>query len=169
MDIDGKTAIVFGGASGLGEATARRLAAEGADVVITDLSAERAASVASEIGGEATSCDVTDPESVVAAVELAAGRSETGLRIAVTCAGIGTAAKLIGREGPTPLENFARVIAVNLIGTINALRLTAGAMVANAPDDGGERGCASIPPRSPPTTGRSARSPTPPPRAASFR
>jgi len=140
MDIDGKTAIVFGGASGLGEATARRLAAEGADVVIADLSAERAASVASEIGGEATSCDVTDPESVVAAVELAAGRSETGLRIAVTCAGIGTAAKLIGREGPTPLENFARVIAVNLIGTINALRLTAVAMVANAPDDGGERG-----------------------------
>ena len=140
MDIEGKAAIVFGGASGLGEATARRLAAEGAHVVIADLAAERAAAVASEIDGHAISCDVTNPESVQAAVELAASRGETGLRIAVTCAGIGTAAKLIGREGPTPLESFATVIRVNLIGTINALRLATGMMVGNAPDEGGERG-----------------------------
>ena len=140
MDIEGKAAIVFGGASGLGEATARRLAADGAHVVIADLAAERAAAVASEVDGHAISCDVTNPESVQAAVELAASRGETGLRIAVTCAGIGTAAKLIGREGPTPLESFATVIRVNLIGTINALRLATGMMVGNAPDEGGERG-----------------------------
>jgi NAD(P)-dependent dehydrogenase (short-subunit alcohol dehydrogenase family) len=140
MDIEGKTAIVFGGASGLGEATARRLAGEGADVVLADLAADRAAALAEEIGGRAVACDVTDPGSVQAAVDTAAERSETGLRIAVTCAGIGTAAKLIGREGPTPLESFAKVITVNLIGTINALRLAAGAMVGNAPDEGGERG-----------------------------
>jgi NAD(P)-dependent dehydrogenase (short-subunit alcohol dehydrogenase family) len=140
MDIEGKAAIVFGGASGLGEATARRLAAEGAHVVIADLAAERAAAVASEIDGHAISCDVTNPESVQAAVELAASQGETGLRIAVTCAGIGTATKLIGREGPTPLESFATVIRVNLIGTINALRLATGMMVGNAPDEGGERG-----------------------------
>src|ERR1700752_2317078 len=141
MDIEGKTAIVFGGASGLGEATARRLAGEGADVVVADLAADRAAALAEEIGGRAGACDVTDPGAVQAAVEAAGERSETGLGVAVTCAGIGTAAKLIGREGPTPLESFAKVITVNLIGTINALRLAAGAMVGNSPEgDSGERG-----------------------------
>src|SRR6201988_5280472 len=141
MDIEGKTAIVFGGASGLGEATARRLAGEGADVVVADLAADRAAALAEEIGGRAGACDVTDPGAVQAAVEAAGERSETGLGVAVTCAGIGTAAKLIGREGPTPLESFAKVITINLIGTINALRLAAAAMVENAPDgDSGERG-----------------------------
>jgi NAD(P)-dependent dehydrogenase (short-subunit alcohol dehydrogenase family) len=140
MEIQGAAAIVFGGASGLGEATARRLAAEGAEVVIADLAADRAAAVAAEIGGHAASCDVTDPDSVQAAVTLAAGLGPRGLRISVVCAGVGTPAKLIGREGPTPLETFAKVININLIGTINALRLAAGAMVTNAPDDTGERG-----------------------------
>ena len=140
MNIDGATAIVFGGASGLGEATARRLAAEGANVVVADLAAERAEVVATEIGGRAAPCDVTDPEAVTKAVELAGQRSEDGLRIAVTCAGIGNAAKLIGKDGPTPLERFSKVIEVNLIGTINTLRLAASAMLPNSPDTGGERG-----------------------------
>jgi NAD(P)-dependent dehydrogenase (short-subunit alcohol dehydrogenase family) len=140
MDIPGATAIVFGGASGLGEATARRLAAEGARVVVADLADDRATALAADIDGHAIACDVTSPESVQAAVDLAAGLDEQGLRIAVTCAGVGTPAKLIGRDGPTSLDAFAKVIEVNLIGTINALRLAAGAMVGNAPDDAGERG-----------------------------
>lgn len=140
MDINGAAAIVFGGASGLGEATVRRLAAEGADVIVADLAADRAAALADEIGGQAVRCDVTDSESVQAAVDVAAGLDERGLRIAVTCAGVGTPAKLIGRDGPTSLEKFANVIEINLIGTINALRLAAGAMTGNAPDDNGERG-----------------------------
>jgi len=140
MDINGTTAIVFGGASGLGEATARRLAAEGAEVVVADLAADRAKEIAGDIDGHAIACDVTDPDSVQAAVDLAAGLDARGLRIAVMCAGVGTAAKLIGRDGPTALDRFAKVVQVNLIGTINALRLAAGAMVTNAPDEAGERG-----------------------------
>jgi NAD(P)-dependent dehydrogenase (short-subunit alcohol dehydrogenase family) len=140
MKIQGAGAIVFGGASGLGEATARRLAAEGAEVVIADLAADRAVAVAGEIGAHAATCDVTDPDSVEAAVALAAGLAPRGLRISVVCAGIGTPARLVGRDGPTPLETFAKVITVNLIGTINALRLAAGAIVTGEPEDGGERG-----------------------------
>jgi NAD(P)-dependent dehydrogenase (short-subunit alcohol dehydrogenase family) len=140
MRIDGAAAIVFGGASGLGEATARRLATEGAEVVVADLNDERARTVAAELGGHAARCDVTDARSVGAAVELAAGLGQRGLRIAVVCAGLATPAKLIGRDGPTPLERFAKVIEVNLTGTINALRLSAGSMVGNDPEDGGERG-----------------------------
>ena len=142
MEIHGAGAIVFGGASGLGEATARRLAAEGAAVVVADLAADRAQAVAAEIGGTAATADVTDPVSVQAAVDAAvrAGGAR-GLRISVVCAGLGTAAKLVGRDGPTPLEAFTRTIEVNLIGTINALRLAAGAMVANTPEgDSAERG-----------------------------
>jgi len=140
MQIQDTAAIVFGGASGLGEAAARRLAAEGAHVVVADLAAERATMIADEIGGVAATCDVTDADSVQAAVETAAGLTPAGLRVSVVCAGLATPAKLIGREGPTPLETFAKVINVNLVGTINALRLAAGVMVANAPDAKGERG-----------------------------
>lgn len=140
MNIDGVAAIVFGGASGLGEATARRLTAEGAGVTIADLDGDGAAAVAAELGGSAAQCDVTDSESVAAAVEMAAGASERGLRVAVVCAGLATPAKLVGRDGPTPLERFAKVIEVNLLGTINALRLSAGAMIANEPEEDGERG-----------------------------
>ena len=140
MRIKATAAIVFGGASGLGEATARRLAAEGAHVVVADLAAERAAALADEIGGVAATCDVTDSGSVQAAVDSAAGLGSAGLRISLVCAGLGTPARLVGREGPTPLETFAKVIDVNLIGTINALRLAAATMVGNAPDDTGERG-----------------------------
>ncbi|MCL2419774.1 MAG: SDR family NAD(P)-dependent oxidoreductase [Conexibacteraceae bacterium] len=148
MEIEGTSAIVFGGASGLGEATARRLAAAGAHVTIADLNGSRASEVAAAIGAAAAAVetDVTDPESVQRAVDAAveagsAGAAgSAGLRISVCCAGLGQPAKLIGREGPTPLEQFARVINVNLVGTINALRLAAHAMVGNEPDAGGERG-----------------------------
>jgi NAD(P)-dependent dehydrogenase (short-subunit alcohol dehydrogenase family) len=140
MRIQGAGAVVFGGASGLGEATARRLAAEGARVVVADLALDRAAALAGEIGGVAVACDVLDEAGVRAAVDAAAG-AERGLRIAVVCAGLATPAKLVGRSGPTALDRFSKVIEVNLLGTINALRLSAGAMAANERDaDTGERG-----------------------------
>ena len=140
MDLNGVAAIVFGGASGLGEATSRRLAAEGCEVVIADLAADRGHAVADEIGGAAVACDVTDEASVQAAVDAAVGGGDAGLRVAVTCAGLATPGKLIGRDGPTPLDAFAKVIAVNLLGTINVLRIAAAAMIGNAPDARGERG-----------------------------
>jgi NAD(P)-dependent dehydrogenase (short-subunit alcohol dehydrogenase family) len=133
-------AIVFGGASGLGEATARHLRAEGAEVLIADLAGEAADRLAAEIGAHAIECDVTEPDSVQQAVEIAASLSDRGLRVSVTCAGVGIPGKLIGRDGPAPLESFASVIGVNLLGTINTLRLAAHAMTANAPEDDGERG-----------------------------
>jgi NAD(P)-dependent dehydrogenase (short-subunit alcohol dehydrogenase family) len=139
MQSEGASAIVFGGASGLGEAAARRLAADGARVVVADLAADRAQALAREIDGTAIATDVTDPAAVEAAVAQAAQEPD-GLRIAVVSAGLGTPAKLVGGDGPTPLEAFSRVIEVNLIGTINALRVAAGAMVGNDPDARGERG-----------------------------
>jgi NAD(P)-dependent dehydrogenase (short-subunit alcohol dehydrogenase family) len=137
MQVEGAVAAVFGGASGLGEATARRLAAGGAKVLVADLNAERAAAVAAEIDGAHLACDVADPASVEAAV--AAG--ELGpLRIAVDCAGIATPTKLVRKGKATPLEDFAKVIAVNLLGTINVLRCAAAAMAATEPVADGDRG-----------------------------
>jgi NAD(P)-dependent dehydrogenase (short-subunit alcohol dehydrogenase family) len=130
------TAIVFGGASGLGEATARHLAAAGATVVIADLDTTRANALAAELGATAIQTDVTDPRSVEQAVSSAAG-----LNVCVTCAGIATPGKLLGRDGaPTPLEHFAKVLAVNLTGTLNTLRVAAAAMLKNRPNNDGERG-----------------------------
>jgi NAD(P)-dependent dehydrogenase (short-subunit alcohol dehydrogenase family) len=140
MQIQGTAAIVFGGASGLGEATARRLAAEGATVTVADLNVPRAELVAGEISGIAQAADVTDSEAVQRAVDAAAGSAPSGLRISVCCAGIGWPAKLIGRDGPTPLDHFANVINVNLLGTINVLRLVAAKMIGNQPNEEGERG-----------------------------
>lgn len=137
--IEGSGAVVFGGASGLGEATARRLAAAGAKVVIADIASDRAADLAAEIGASSESTDITDSIAVGRAVEKAASAAG-GLRICVNCAGIGTPSKLVGREGATPLEHFTPVINVNLIGSINALRLAAAAMSTNEPDEQGERG-----------------------------
>ncbi|MGE4424834.1 MAG: SDR family NAD(P)-dependent oxidoreductase [Solirubrobacteraceae bacterium] len=140
MQIQGAGAIVFGGASGLGEATARRLASEGAHVVIADLAGDRAQALADEIGAVAQVTDVTDPGSVEAAVALAS-EADGGLRIAVVCAGLGNPTKLLGRDAATELADFAKVIQVNLIGTINVLRLSAQAMRDNEPDARtGERG-----------------------------
>ena len=140
MQIKGTAAVVFGGASGLGEATARRLAAEGAMVTVADQNADGAHRVAGEIGGLPQAVDVTDAPAVQRAVAAAADSAAAGLRICVCCAGVGWPAKLIGREGPTPAEHFEQVIAINLLGTINVLRLAAAAMVDNEPDAGGERG-----------------------------
>ncbi len=128
-----------GGASGLGAATSRALAAGGARVTIADLNAEAGEALVAEIGGKFVAADVTDPDAVGAAVELAAA-TEGGLRISVCCAGIGWAERLARSRGPHELEYFANVVKVNLIGTFNVLRLAAAAMIANEPDAGGERG-----------------------------
>jgi NAD(P)-dependent dehydrogenase (short-subunit alcohol dehydrogenase family) len=139
MQIEGAGAIVFGGASGLGEATGRALAGAGAEVFVADIAVERAAALAAEIGGKAINADVTDPAAVEQAVATAAG-ADGGLRISVNCAGVGTPGKLVGKKGATPLDSFAKVIEINLLGTINALRVAAASMVGNEPDGGGERG-----------------------------
>jgi NAD(P)-dependent dehydrogenase (short-subunit alcohol dehydrogenase family) len=138
MQVDGAVAAVFGGASGLGEATARRLAGGGAKVLVADLNAERAAAVAGEIDGAYLACDVADAESVEAAI---AAAGELGpLRIAVDCAGIATPTKLVRKGKATPLEDFAKVIAVNLLGSINVLRCAAAAMALTEPAPDGDRG-----------------------------
>jgi NAD(P)-dependent dehydrogenase (short-subunit alcohol dehydrogenase family) len=138
MNIDGVNALVAGGASGLGAATARELNAAGANVTIADLNEERGIALADEIGAAFVAADVTNAEQVEAAVAAAAG--EDGLRISICCAGIGWAEKVAGRHGPHAYEPFETVIRVNLLGTFNVLRLASAAMLANEPDAGGERG-----------------------------
>jgi 3-hydroxyacyl-CoA dehydrogenase/3-hydroxy-2-methylbutyryl-CoA dehydrogenase len=135
MRIEGAGALVMGGASGLGAATARRLAAGGARVIIADLNAEKGEALEAELGASFAGCDVTDAEQVEAAVAAAGD-----LRISVCCAGVGWAEKTAGRGGPHSLEPFRTVIAVNLIGTFNVLRFAAAAMLDNEPDGEGERG-----------------------------
>jgi NAD(P)-dependent dehydrogenase (short-subunit alcohol dehydrogenase family) len=135
MRIDGAQALVAGGASGLGAATARRLHAAGARLTIADVNAERGEALAAELGARFVVCDVTRPEDVVAAV----GAAE-GLRISVCCAGVGWAEKTAGRRGAHAFEPFETVVRVNLIGTFNVLRHAAAAMLGNEPDDEGERG-----------------------------
>ncbi len=139
MQIEGSAAIVIGGASGLGDATARRLHEQGALVTIADLNADKGAALASELGAEFVACDVREEEQVQAAIEQAA-QAPGGLRIAACCAGIGWAQKVAGSKGPHPLLPFATVIEINLIGTFNALRYAAAAMIANEPSEDGERG-----------------------------
>jgi 3-hydroxyacyl-CoA dehydrogenase / 3-hydroxy-2-methylbutyryl-CoA dehydrogenase len=141
MRIEGAGALVAGGASGLGEATARRLHADGASVVIADLNAEKGEALAGELGDRTSfvEANVTDPDAVEAAVAAAAG-SNGGLRISVCCAGIGWAQRTTGKHGPHDLQIFRNVIEVNLIGTFNVLRLAATAMNENEPDEEGERG-----------------------------
>jgi NAD(P)-dependent dehydrogenase (short-subunit alcohol dehydrogenase family) len=139
MQIEGSSAIVFGGASGLGAASARSLHAQGATVTIADLNAEKGAQLASELGIEFVSCDVREEADVQAAVEQAAKR-DGGLRIALCCAGTGWAQKVAGSKGPHPLLPFETIISINLIGTFNALRFASFAMIANEPLEDGERG-----------------------------
>ncbi len=139
MDIGkGKVFIVTGGASGLGEGAARMLAANGATVVVADLQEERGAGVAREIGGRFVRCDVSQEADAQRAVAEATGAGKlVGL---VNCAGIGPAARTVGREGPHSLALFTKVVTVNLIGSFNMIRLAADAMGKNAPEPTGERG-----------------------------
>lgn len=141
MKITGVVALVTGGASGLGEATARALVEHGAKVVIADMNAERGRGLADELGPNAAYCrvDVTSEDDVGTAIEQAQSLGE--LRAVVNCAGIGWAMRTVDREGqPHSLEWFSKVIQVNLIGTFNVLRLAAAAMADYAPHDQGERG-----------------------------
>jgi NAD(P)-dependent dehydrogenase (short-subunit alcohol dehydrogenase family) len=135
MQLDGIGALVAGGASGLGEATARELAARGARVTVADLNEERGAALADELGGAFVSTDVTDEAQVQAAVD-----AVEGLRFAVSCAGIGWAERTVGKNGAAQLQPFETVIRVNLIGTFNVLRLSAAAISRGEPDAEGERG-----------------------------
>jgi NAD(P)-dependent dehydrogenase (short-subunit alcohol dehydrogenase family) len=139
MDIKGQAAIVTGGASGLGAATARALAAAGARVAIFDVNAQAAAAVAAEIEGIAVPCDVGDSESGEAAVKKAA-EAHGAARVLINCAGVGPAKRIVGRDGPQPLADYERVIRVNLTGTFNMLRLVGAAMQPLAPLTGGDRG-----------------------------
>jgi NAD(P)-dependent dehydrogenase (short-subunit alcohol dehydrogenase family) len=139
MDIKGHSAIVTGGASGLGAATAEMLAQAGAKVACLDVNLDGAQAVAKKIGGIAVRCDVTDAEQSAAAVAEARGKIGTA-RILINCAGVGPAKRIVGRDGPMPLEDFARVININLIGTFNMLRLAAADMQKVEPLADGERG-----------------------------
>ncbi len=139
MDIRGHAALVTGGGSGLGAATARMLAAAGAKVAILDVNTKAAAEVAIDINGIAIACDVADSASTEAAIAKAAA-DHGPARILVNCAGIGTAKRIVGKEGPQPLADYERIIRVNLIGTFNAMRLAAAAMSTLEPLTDGERG-----------------------------
>jgi NAD(P)-dependent dehydrogenase (short-subunit alcohol dehydrogenase family) len=139
MQLKGHAAIVTGGASGLGAATARRLAAQGAKVAVLDLNAKLAETIAKEIGGVSVVCDVADAASGEAAV-VAAAKAHGPARVLVNCAGIGVAKRVVGREGPMALADFEKVIRVNLIGSFNMIRLATAEMSKLEPLDGGERG-----------------------------
>jgi NAD(P)-dependent dehydrogenase (short-subunit alcohol dehydrogenase family) len=140
MLIAGHSAIVTGGGSGLGEAVARELARQGARVAVLDVNAAGAERVAADIGGVACPCDITDSASLAAALDAAEARHGTA-RIVMNIAGIGSARRVVGKDGhAAPLEDFERVIRVNLIGTYNVVRLAAARLAKLAPLDGGERG-----------------------------
>lgn len=138
MQIRDNVFIVTGGASGLGAGTARMLAEQGGKVVIADLNEAAGTALAEELGGRFVRCDVTSETDGQAVVDTAVGLGRlAGL---ISCAGIATANKTVGKNGPHPLDAFEKTIRINLIGTFNMIRLAAAAMVQNAPDDGGERG-----------------------------
>ena len=141
MRIDGSAALVAGGASGLGEATVRALHERGATVTIADVNVEKGEALASELGDRATFvvCDVSDEAQVEAAVERAAA-SESGLRISVSCAGVGWAERTASKRGPHQLMPFETVLRINLVGTFNVLRFASSAMNGNDAVEDGERG-----------------------------
>ncbi|WP_292125889.1 SDR family NAD(P)-dependent oxidoreductase, partial [Mesorhizobium sp.] len=139
MTPNGQIAIVTGGGSGLGEATARALATKGAKIAILDIGIDRAAKVAADIGGIAVQCDVSSADSGSAAIaEVAAKLGEP--RILVNCAGIAIGVKTVGKDGPHPLDQYRKVIEINLIGTFNMIRLVADRAAKLDPLAGGERG-----------------------------
>ncbi len=138
MEIAGKVFLVTGGASGLGEGTARMLAAHGGKVVLADMQEERGQAVARDIGGTFVRCDVSNEADAAAAVETATGQGKlVGL---VNCAGIAPAEKTVGKSGPHNLSLYTKTIMVNLVGTFNMIRLAADAMTRNDPEVTGERG-----------------------------
>ena len=164
MKLDGVAAIVTGGGSGLGRATAEALAARGAKVAVFDLNPKAAEEAARAIGGLALAGDVADEASAGAAIAKA-GAAHGAARVLINCAGIGTPKRVVGREGPQPLADFEKVIRVNLIGTFNMIRLAAAEMAQARTDrrragghhlDRLDRGL---------STARSGRPPIPPPRA----
>jgi NAD(P)-dependent dehydrogenase (short-subunit alcohol dehydrogenase family) len=139
MQVKGHAAIVTGGGSGLGAATARALAGAGAKVAVLDINEAAAKAVAGEIGGTSFLCNVADAASAEKAV--AAARNTHGAsRILINCAGIGPASRIVGRDGPMPLDAFRQVIEINLIGSFNLMRLAAADMLALEPLADGERG-----------------------------
>ena len=138
MELTGASAVVTGGGSGLGAATAEALARAGARVVVLDVNGAQAEAVAQRVGGVAVAGDVTEEAPLARAVEAAAGLAP--LRVAVACAGIAPPARIAGRNGPHDLALFERVVRVNLVGTFNLLRLAAARMTANDPLPSGERG-----------------------------
>src|SRR5438874_4925620 len=139
MDISGQAALISGGGSGLGRATAQALAQAGVRVAVLDINEAAAAATAKEVGGFAVRCDVTNAADTEQAV--AAARERHGpARLAIACAGIGTAGRIVGRDGPLPLDEFRRTVEVNLIGSFNLLRLAAADMTNLDPLDDGERG-----------------------------
>jgi NAD(P)-dependent dehydrogenase (short-subunit alcohol dehydrogenase family) len=138
MEVRDRAAVVTGGASGLGAATARALAARGARVAVLDRNVRAARAIAGEIGGIAVACDVADEDNVLAA--LARSHDAHGpLRIVIHCAGIATAGRIVGRDGPMPQATFEGSVGVNLFGTFNVMRLSAHEMSQNEPA-GEERG-----------------------------
>lgn len=140
MQIQGQAAIVTGGGSGLGAAAARELARLGARVAVLDVNAAHAASIAAEIGGVAAVCDITDSASLTAALDTAEA-AHGPARIVMNIAGIGSARRVVGKDGAAaPLEDFERVVRVNLIGTYNVVRLTAARIAKLEPLTDGERG-----------------------------
>jgi NAD(P)-dependent dehydrogenase (short-subunit alcohol dehydrogenase family) len=139
MKLKDQAAIVTGGASGLGAATARKLAAQGARVAVCDLNAKLAETLAAEIKGVAVVCDVADAASAEAAIVQAA-KAHGPARVLVNCAGVAIAKRVVGREGPMPLADFERVIKINLIGSFNMLRLATSEMSKLEPLEAGERG-----------------------------
>jgi len=141
MNVENITALVTGGASGLGEATARRLVAAGANVVIVDRDEVNGTSRAEELGDNAVfiATDVTNADQVQAAIDTAKS-TFGGLHVLVNCAGVGAALRTISKNGPHPLDVFETVVRINLIGTFNCIRLAADAMATNDPNENGERG-----------------------------
>ncbi len=142
MEVKGSTALVTGGVSGLGGATARALHAAGGSVVMVDLKAAEGAAMVQELGEERAAfaeADVCSESQMQGAVKLAVEKFG-GLHFAVNCAGIGPAARVVGREGPMELEMFSKVVQVNLIGSFNTIRLAAEPMISNTPNGEGERG-----------------------------
>jgi len=138
MQIRGNVFLITGGASGLGAASARLIAAEGGKVVIADLNEDAGNALAKELGGAFVNCNVASEEDGARAV--AAATALGTLRGLVNCAGIAPAVKTVGKDGPHPLDTFSKTISVNLIGTFNMIRLAAAAIAQTAPSEGGERG-----------------------------